>query len=812
MCNHVYTANYKQMPLTMGERCPYPEFYEKARSTAASGTVPALPVDDRGDCIFHSREVAWKRDNDFEGHFLQLVGLLVADTAAKYYDFAEFVFVGGGATGSSGPHKVHIADTVFLQQAYFTAASFLDSLTLEAINFRDGASFCQATFAGDLKVTNARFGGLDLTGAEFRRLVFFTKVELVSFALFGKARFTGTAAGHVVKFEDSRFDAITDFSGATFVLGDESTVEFRRTRFEESADFKGTRFHCQVIFSDVSFAGVTEFIDTSFGTVGSSARYRGSPVEFNRIEVTASAVLRFESTDPQQKLFNHDVQLSFKEAPAGLICFQNVNFSNISAASRERLTHFARLGKVEIGSGCIKYRFQTPIKKISVSDGNTPLILEICQTFTNYFTARNGLNLGLEVVERNSTEVHFFYFTDEDISEAIFRERLAVTEQHLWSLLSVRSDDQLPALDTSATLARSAGKESAVINAVDGVTAMFSIFFRAGIRIALQKWKEVDTRALLGAIRFNDDDPETRAQGLHRVLVHRYTGATLFGINIQQHAGLPPMILGCREEPTTEAIDVAILTAIKVERMAVCEAFGLGKAHRIKRGGRWYWRGQLLLDGGSAYEVVVAQPADMGQVEATALTKDVLRDWKPSAALLVGIAASTDPEKVKLGDVVVGKSVWYYEHGKVTPNGTKPQPEMMQADAGFLQHFTGMNGWNGKVGVERPDDSESKPKVHQGVIASGEKVIADAAARDEIASGHRKIIAIAMEEYGFSRAIWQSTERVQHLVVRGICDDGSVAKDDRWHGYAAGAAAAFAKHFLLDGPLSPKARAVRPHP
>ena len=167
---------------------------------------------------------------------------------------------------------------------------------------------------------------------------------------------------------------------------------------------------------------------------------------------------------------------------------------------------------------------------------------------------------------------------------------------------------------------------------------------------------------------------------------------------------------------------------------------------------------------------------------------------------------------MKLGDVVVGKSVWYYEHGKVTPTGIKPQPEVMQADSGFLQHFTGMNGWNGKVGVKRPDDSESKPKVHQGVIASGEKVIADAAARDEIASGHRKIIAIAMEEYGFSRAIWQSTERVQHLVVRGICDDGSVAKDDRWQRYAAAAAAAYSKHFLLDGPLSPRTRAVRPYP
>jgi len=91
--------------------------------------------------------------------------------------------------------------------------------------------------------------------------------------------------------------------------------------------------------------------------------------------------------------------------------------------------------------------------------------------------------------------------------------------------------------------------------------------------------------------------------------------------------------------------------------------------------------------------------------------------------------------------------------------------------------------------------------MSQGVIASGEKVIADAAVRDQIASGHRNILALEMEGYGFSRAIWQSSKQVRHLVIRGICDDGSPAKDDRWHEYAASAAAAFTRHFVLDRPL-----------
>src|SRR5215218_2446408 len=112
MCNHAYTANYKQMPGTMGKRCPYPEFYERACLSEPNAPVLALPVDDRGECIFHSPDVAWKRAHGFEGHFLQLVRLLMAEPEAKYYDFAEFVFVGCG----SEPHTLHIGDITFLKQ------------------------------------------------------------------------------------------------------------------------------------------------------------------------------------------------------------------------------------------------------------------------------------------------------------------------------------------------------------------------------------------------------------------------------------------------------------------------------------------------------------------------------------------------------------------------------------------------------------------------------------------------------------------------------------------------------------------------
>ncbi|WP_437518088.1 phosphorylase family protein [Sorangium sp. So ce1099] len=255
---------------------------------------------------------------------------------------------------------------------------------------------------------------------------------------------------------------------------------------------------------------------------------------------------------------------------------------------------------------------------------------------------------------------------------------------------------------------------------------------------------------------------------------------------------------GSMQHAAEAPIDFAILTAIEVERKAVCAAFGLGQANRVKKEGRTYWSGKLPLKNGEHYAILVAQPRDMGQVEAALLASDVIRHWSPTAALLVGIAASTDKD-VQLGDVVVGRSVYYYEHGKVTAEGTKPQPEMIMADAALLAAAVTLD-WEETV-PDRPDGSEAQPKRHLGVIASGEKVIASAAARDAIIAPNRKILALEMEGHGFSRAVWQSFEHVRHLDIRGICDDGSEKKDDRWHKYAATAAAAFAKHFLADRPL-----------
>lgn len=530
MCNHRYSGNYEHWGATIGVRCPYPAFFEKM-------ALP-LPTDGMGACIFHSGDVAWKRANDFAGRFRGLLALLGADEEVRNGDFAEFVFVGDAPEQPSGQAVIRMPDIVFRRPARFVAASFIDPLILDDVRFDSDANFSQAVFSQGLTFSRTSIRGADFSGARLEQRAFFSDVEFRDFALFNDARFTGAATGTVVKFERSSFEGITDFSGAAFALGTESSVGFWQVRFQDVVSFRETRFNCHLEFDDVVFEYTAEFIDTVFDSVGSSARYRGAAVELNRITVGKDAVVRFVSTDPANKLFHHDVQMSFKEEPSGTIHFENVDFSKISSTTRLRLMDLSRTGRVEIGSGCIKYRHQTPVRTISMSEGNQPLVIELCQTFTNYFSQSNGLNLGFEVVERSAMRIAFFYFTDENIPESEFLGRLAQTERRLWGFLSVRSDRELLTVADSPAVART---QNYVINAIDGISAMMGTFFRVGARLLMGAWTEADTYALLTAIRFNDADAADRAAILHQVIVDKYTSRRLLGINRQQHNLLQPM-------------------------------------------------------------------------------------------------------------------------------------------------------------------------------------------------------------------------------------------------------------------------------
>jgi hypothetical protein len=89
--------------------------------------------------------------------------------------------------------------------------------------------------------------------------------------------------------------------------------------------------------------------------------------------------------------------------------------------------------------------------------------------------------------------------------------------------------------------------------------------------------------------------------------------------------------------------------------------------------------------------------------------------------------------------------------------------------------------------VERTEEQDN-PTIHFGLIASANQLMKDAAIRDRL-SAEKDVLCFEMEAAGLMN-------HFPCLVIRGICDYSDTHKNLEWQGYAAMAAAAYAKDLL----------------
>ena len=90
-----------------------------------------------------------------------------------------------------------------------------------------------------------------------------------------------------------------------------------------------------------------------------------------------------------------------------------------------------------------------------------------------------------------------------------------------------------------------------------------------------------------------------------------------------------------------------------------------------------------------------------------------------------------------------------------------------------------------------------QPKVHSGLIASGDRSLRSARKRDQIAACH-DVLAIEMEGKGIGNAGFY--EGVEWFAVRGISDYGDCHVTRAWRRYASMAAAAYVRALLAVTP------------
>ena len=162
---------------------------------------------------------------------------------------------------------------------------------------------------------------------------------------------------------------------------------------------------------------------------------------------------------------------------------------------------------------------------------------------------------------------------------------------------------------------------------------------------------------------------------------------------------------------------------------------------------------------------VLHRVSRQGVSEAQLVTEECIREFSPDAIIGVGIAFGVDKQKQEIGDVLVSTGVNDYELQKVKQGVIEPRGLTAPASPLLIERFTHLTHcWE-------PDGTDGNPRIIDGVLLSGNKLIDDVDYRDSLAKlSGTQIIGGEMEGLGIQKPAYK--KKLDWIVVKAICDFG----------------------------------------
>lgn len=451
-------------------------------------------------CIFHSERTKWKADVGVmrQFHFLLQILTFLEQSCPE----GEHLEINLAEISLYDPEEeeVHVIEAYQFPhiRLYLTHCSFHIPLTFEncsGLLF----DFSESTFYKEVRFFDGNYQQVNFDACTFRDNIAIEYTEFHGFVDMAYCQlYNGlnmTSAVFHQQFIFARSHVLPSETGGLVSI---SAV------FKDFVDFTACEFNLFLILSDCIFEGEVNFSNAIFR----SRFFLLRPLIYKNFFIKGDN----NREEVFQDLVDIDVEDDFGE---GKIIFENVSFMNIHETHRQHLLQLSQKNKVIIGKGCIKYRLQSPDKTLDLSPDNQTLIVEFAQTFTNYFINSFGMSLGLEIKDRKSNQLTFFYYSDENIPQEVFREKLKRNEEEFLGLVFFDKSefDSFHLKDTQ--------QQDRMITKMDGIAAIGSIFLRAGIRIVRGKWKQSDTQNLLLSINF-DQNPYLNFRNLHHILLKKF--------------------------------------------------------------------------------------------------------------------------------------------------------------------------------------------------------------------------------------------------------------------------------------------------
>lgn len=251
----------------------------------------------------------------------------------------------------------------------------------------------------------------------------------------------------------------------------------------------------------------------------------------------------------------------------------------------------------------------------------------------------------------------------------------------------------------------------------------------------------------------------------------------------------------------SEQIDFVVMFALEKEFRAFLEQLG---EYSVEETDIVFARAQIRSRTNDGVQrLIVLRLPGMGNYEAATAITRAIDVWNPRFVLVGGIAGGVKRSGFELGDLIFADLVVGYEPGKELDAFFESRAKSLPPDLQLLTLARALppEDWIFSVRIPRPDGTTGRviPRVHEGIILSGEKVIASAVRFAEITRDVDKTIAnvlsgtlaVEMEGYGAALAAFRAPTAPAFFIAKAICDWANFAKDDSWQAYAASVSAAF---------------------
>ena len=287
--------------------CPWPDYYLGLQDGPGHRfDFYDLPIDTKGRCIFHSRDMVWKREQQCWSRWLELIERLEEDAGIRHLEFMGFHFVGIPDLRLQEQYRKLGVEKKAVYQILLSGRTIKKRLYLHDCTFYDNVFWLNAKFVE----------GVECRKVVFKQVTNFRNCQFLDTAYF----LADTRFEHNFEVEDCTFDEIADFETSVFQYrfqiantifqkqalfekvyfeGELEVYAHFKAEFNDLTSFEGAGFNCPVHFDSCQFNSEVHFFDTAFRS---------------RLEITEPKIngnIFFTGTRPGVKLFQGVADFDF---------------------------------------------------------------------------------------------------------------------------------------------------------------------------------------------------------------------------------------------------------------------------------------------------------------------------------------------------------------------------------------------------------------------------------------------------------------------------------------------------------------------